>query len=286
MSGLAANPLHATARLAAELDRRAVPLSLLITPKRLLGAPEVTGWLRGRAADGDALLLHGFDRPASRPRPAWWPPVGVTGLPAHETGLQLVAARAALGQLDLAVTGFAPPGWLIAGGTLNVLRRNGFEVCVEMRGVHDLASGALLPGRLLGFGRGQRTEPWFCRAAVLGAARAARLDRLVQLTVSAADLDRPGVAGAVLDAVDIALHHDARPTTYPGLFRPTVPSQRTGSGSGHRRTIGAAHQPTGPQRVVNLPAEAHSAQAHPAEAHSAEAQSADSRSADSHSVDA
>jgi uncharacterized protein len=229
VSGLGVSPLDATARLASELDDRSVPMSLLITPKRLLAAPSVRDWLHDRTARGDALLLHGFDRPATLPRPTWWPTVA--GLPAHETGLQLVAARAALQRLDLTVDGFAPPGWLVTGGTLDLLRRNGFRVCVELRGVHDLTTGTLLPGRLYGFGRGQRTEPWWCRAAVLGASRAARLDRLVRLTVASADLARPGVVRAVLDAVDLALHHGAAPTTSPGLFRPSlVPRQRMGPG--------------------------------------------------------
>lgn len=231
VSGLARNAPHVPARLAAELDRRAVPLSLLITPKRLLAAPEVTDWLRVRSAGGDALLLRGLDQLAGRPRPARWP-AGMAVLPAHETRLQVVAARAALAQLGLAVDGFAPPGWLVPTGTLEVLRRNGFRVCAELRGVRDLRTDTLLPGRVLGPGsspwQGERTEPWWCRAAVLGAARAARLGRLVRIAVPAADLDRPGIVTAVLDAVDIALHHGAVPTTYPGLVgrAPLVPSPR------------------------------------------------------------
>lgn len=228
-------------RLAADLDRRAVPLSLVITPARLLAAPHVTRWVRTRATGGDALLLRGCDHLDGRLSPARWP-VGPAVLPAHETRLQLVAARAALAQLDLSVDGFAPRGWLVPPGTLDVLRSNGFRVCAELRGVRDLRTGELQRGRVLGPGptpwQGAHTEPWWCRATVLGAARAARLGRLVRVAVPASGLARPGIVAAVLDSVDIALHHGAEPTTYPGLFRrpvtptsmPSPPRQRT-SGS-------------------------------------------------------
>lgn len=234
VSGLAGSPLDVTARLAAELDRRSVPLSLVITPARLLNAPAVTDWVRTRATTGDALMLHGCDQLAGRRGPARWPgrSLGMPVLPAHETRLQLVAARAALNQLHLTADGFAPRGWLVPPGTLDVLRRNGFRVCAELRGVRDLHTGELLPGRVLGPGQapwqGPHTEPWWCRAIVLGAARAARLGRLVRVAVPASGLARPGIAMAILDAVDIALHHGATPTTYPGLINPSRPARQPG----------------------------------------------------------
>lgn len=198
-----------------------MPLSLVINPTRLLTAPETADWVRTRAATGDALLLRGCDHLAGRLSPARWP-VGTAVLPAHETRLQLIAARAALTQLELTVTGFAPRGWLVPPGTLEVLRRNDFRLCAEVRGVRNLRTGELLPGRVLGPGptpwQGQHTEPWWCRAAILGAARAARLGRLIRLAVPAAGLTSPAITTAILDAVDIALHHGAHPTTYPGLL--------------------------------------------------------------------
>jgi predicted deacetylase len=231
VSGLGSCPLDVPARLAAELDSRGVPLSLIVTPSRLATAPAMTEWIRTRVAGGDALLLRGFDQLAGHLNPARWP-VRTAVLPAHETRLQLIAARTALNQLDLTADGYAPRGWLVPPGTLDVLRRNGFRVCAELRGVRDLQSGELLPGRVLGPGpvpwQGEHTEPWWCRAVVLGAARAARLGRLVRVAVPAAGLVRPGITAAILDAVDIALHHDARPTTYADLIKsPAVPRPRS-----------------------------------------------------------
>jgi predicted deacetylase len=230
VSGLGGAPLDATGWLAAELDRRSVPLSLLVTPPRLAAAPHVADWVRTRVQRGDAPVLRGLERLAGRLRPDRWLP-GMAVLPAHETRLQLIAARTALAQLDLTVDAYAPPGWLVPPGTLDVLRRDGFRACAELRGVRDLGSGALVPGRVLGPGtapwQGERTEPWWCRAMVLGAARAARLGRLVRLAVPAYGLARPGIASAVIDAVDIALHHGAEPVTYPALAGPVLPVQRT-----------------------------------------------------------
>ncbi|HEX5118756.1 MAG TPA: DUF2334 domain-containing protein [Pseudonocardiaceae bacterium] len=233
VSGLTTAPPAASRSLAAQLDSRQVPLSLLVAPRQLAAAPAVAEWVRSRVALGDAPLLRGLERLAGRPRPDRWlaTAAGMAVLPAHETRLQLISARATLAQLDLTAEGYAPPGWLVPPGTLDVLRHNGFTVCAELRGARDLRTGELVAGRVLGPGpapwHGERAEPWWCRAMVLGAARAARLGRLVRLAVPAADLARPGIAGAVLDAVDIALHYGALPTTYPGLVAPLVPAQRS-----------------------------------------------------------
>ncbi|MBM4723083.1 hypothetical protein GS439_10690 [Rhodococcus hoagii] len=69
---------------------------------------------------------------------------------------------------------------------------------------------------VIGVGDGFRAEPWRCRAMVLGASRGARRGRLVRLAVSAKQLGRPGPRQAVLDAVDLALHHGATPASTGG----------------------------------------------------------------------
>ena len=71
----------------------------------------------------------------------------------------------------------------------------------------------------MGFGHGERTEPWWCYALVLGAGRQARRGGLIRIAADSADLTRTGPWQALLDAVDIALHHGAESTTYPDLLR-------------------------------------------------------------------
>ena len=65
--------------------------------------------------------------------------------------------------------------------------------------------------RVLGIGEGFLTEPWWCRTLVLSADRTARREGIVRVAVAARHLRRPGPRQAMLDAVDLALMHGARP---------------------------------------------------------------------------
>jgi predicted deacetylase len=226
LSGINAGTLDRGAGLSAELASRGVPLSLLLAP-RVAGADQpraVLDWVRERRAAGDALLQHGSDHRTdhtTEPRPV----VGrrraeFAALPAHEAGLRLIAAGAAMERIDLEPEGFVPPRWLASPGTLVALRRAGFALCADLVGVRDLRAGTVHRGRVWGFGFGERTEPWWCFALVMGAARAARRGGVVRLAIDTADLTRSGPRQALLDAVDIALHHGARAVTYPELVRP------------------------------------------------------------------
>lgn len=215
LSGLTPCTLDRAAALTTELDTRAVPLSLLLAP-RVAGAdqPEpVLDWVRDRVRTGTALLQHGFD-PAARRRGRR---AEFAALPAHEASLRLTAAATAMDRLGLDPRGFVPPRWVASPGTLTALRRQGFALCADLAGVRELRTGTVHRGRVHGLGAGHRTEPWWCFALVMGAARAARRGGLVRLAVDTADLARSGPRQALLDAVDIALHHGAEPTTYPDL---------------------------------------------------------------------
>ncbi|MPZ79918.1 MAG: DUF2334 domain-containing protein [Actinophytocola sp.] len=224
LSGINAWTLDRGADLSDELAARGVPLSLLFAP-RVAGAGQprpVLSWVRERRAAGDALLQHGYDHAAAprertiviRKRAEF------ATLPTHEAGLRLIAAGAAMERLGLETDGFVPPRWLASPGTLVALRRTGFSMCADLVGVRDLRTGAVHRGRVQGFGFGERTEPWWCFALVMGAARSARRGGMVRLAVDTADLARSGPRQALLDAVDIALHHGARAVTYPELVRP------------------------------------------------------------------
>lgn len=229
LSGIRSETLDACAELAAELDVRRVPVSLLVVPRNPGGAAAV-GWTRERRRRGDAVLMHGYDHTAD--------PLGVWGsrtvarlgrraefadLPAHEAGLRLHAANILLERIDLRTDVFAPPRWLASVGTLQALRRRGYRVCAEATAVRDLHSNQVHRGRTLGFGMlglapGERATPLWCRAMVLGAARTARRGGLVRIAVDATDLASSGRRAALLDAVDAALYHRAHPSTYSALI--------------------------------------------------------------------
>jgi predicted deacetylase len=221
LSGINARTLAQATGVAAELDSRGVPLSLLVAPRvdRQSADSPALRWVRSRAAGGDAVVLHGLDHdldPCRRPR-VIRRQAEFAALPAHEANLRLVAARALLEKLDLHTDAFAPPRWLASSGTLIALRRHGFRLCADVTAVRDLRNGVVIPGRVHGLARTERGEQWLCWALVLGVARAARRGGLVRIAVDAGDLHRPGPRQAVLDAVDIALHHGAEPVTYGGL---------------------------------------------------------------------
>ncbi|GDY32127.1 DUF2334 domain-containing protein [Gandjariella thermophila] len=234
LSGITAVTLHHGADLAAELDRRNVPLSLLVAPRpgRERPSAEVLSWVAERARGGDAVVMHGYDHDdnpcrlgALVPRPR----AEFAALPAHEAGLRLLAARRLLREFGLATGCFAAPRWRASRGTLAALRRHGFAVCADAEAVRSLRTGTELRARVHGFGGlagGEAAEPWWCRALVLGVARAARRGRPVRIAVDAADLARSGPRQAVLDAVDIALHHGIEPTTYAAFGPPAVRPER------------------------------------------------------------
>ena len=181
------------------------------------------------AAKADALRHLGLAASPGRPTGALRG-AEFAALPAHEAGLRLVAALAAIDQLGLRADTFVPPRWFASPGSLTALRRHGFEVCADAMAVRELRSGTVHRGRVHALGPGEFAEPWWCRALVLGAGRAARRGRMVRLAVDSADLERPGPRQAIIDAVDLALHHDIRPTTYAAFARPPrVPGPRVES---------------------------------------------------------
>ncbi|MCO1579686.1 DUF2334 domain-containing protein [Crossiella sp. SN42] len=229
LSGIGRANLADCAAFAAALDRRGVPLSLLLTPKPNSERPTrdspVLDWIRTRERAGDALVLHGFDHvaqpsghrlplPRLAPAASWaggriWRRAEFAELPAHEAGLRLLAATAVLDRLELRTKCFAPPSWLASAGTMVALRRRGFEVCADATGVHDLRTGASHRGRVHQVGRG---ELW-ARAALRGGRRGG----LVRIAVDAAELSRPQPARAVLGAISGVLRLGALGGTYADL---------------------------------------------------------------------
>lgn len=223
LSGIRSATLDDCAALIADLQVRGVPASLLVVPRHP-GGEATVGWLRERRERGDAVLMHGYDHTADPLGPWGSYTVARVGrraefaaLPAHEAGLRLHAANILLERRGLRSDAFVPPRWLASTGTLRALRHRGFRICAHATSVHVLSTNQVHRGRVLGFGLGpgERAEPWWCRALVLGAARVARRGGLVRIAVDGLDLARSGRRSALLDAVDIALYHRARPSTYP-----------------------------------------------------------------------
>ncbi|MCG8919675.1 DUF2334 domain-containing protein [Actinokineospora sp. PR83] len=222
LSGVDPRTLSSCADLAEALDTRGVPLTLLVAPR--LTTPDTLAWIRTRTSD--AVLMHGSDHAANpgvvrrgrRPEFA--------ALPAHEAGLRLTAAMAAMERAGLTADGFAGPRWLASPGTRTALRARGFRLCADALAVHDLRTGEAHRAKVQSLGhretpgRRESTETLRCFALVLAAARTTRRQATLRLAVSATDLTRPGPRQAVLDAVDVALGNNATPATYAALVAP------------------------------------------------------------------
>lgn len=209
------------AAFAEEMDRRRVPLSLLVAPRlkdkyRLVNDPATQDWVRGRRSRGDAVVLHGYDQAATKRRRAEF-----AALPEHEARLRLLAADRVMEQTGLRTRLFAAPRWLASQGAVAALPSAGFRLLAGMTAIHDLERETSVRSRVLGIGEGFRAEPWWCRALVLGAGRTARRGGLVRLAVTAKQLGTSGPRQALLDAVDLALYHGAQPEVY--RWQPRIP---------------------------------------------------------------
>lgn len=229
ISGIRRDTCGAAADFAEELDRRGVPLSLLVAPRlkdhyRLVNDRETRDWLCARRDRGDAIVLHGYDQAATKRRRAEFAALG-----AHEARLRLLAADRVLEDIGLRSRIFAAPRWIAAPAAVDVLPDVGFRVYAGLSGVTDLRSGATERGRVLGFGDGLGTgalgtgslagalgtgalatgataaEPWRCRALLMAVNRTARRGGRIRLSVAAHHLDRRSRRAALLDALDLAL---------------------------------------------------------------------------------
>jgi uncharacterized protein len=222
LSGLSdADALARGRAFVAALAARGVPVTHLFRPA---GAPaELVAWAHERLGAGDALALHGYDH-AERPlgsAPVLGRRAEFAGLPRHEAGLRLVAARRALGAAGLRTDVFVPPRWRASEGTVEALTEQGFRVLADEAGLHDLVTGEVERARVLGFratgwpGADRSTgEQWRLRLLVAEVARTARRGGLVRVAMRDKDLRRPARRDAALAAVDAALGFGARPLTY------------------------------------------------------------------------
>ncbi|MDH6285385.1 DUF2334 domain-containing protein [Rhodococcus sp. NM-2] len=221
VSGIKDETRDFAAAFAEEMDARGVPLSLLVAPRlkdkyRLVNDPVTQDWVRARRSRGDAVVLHGYDQAATKRRRAEF-----ASLPEHEARLRLLAADRVMEQTGLRTRLFAPPRWLASQGAVAALPSAGFRLLATMTAIHDLERETSVRSRVLGIGEGFRAEPWWCRALVLGSGRTARRGGVVRLAVTAKQLGTSGPRQAMLDAVDLALYHDARPQVY--RWEPRIP---------------------------------------------------------------
>ena len=215
VSGLRESSLDHAIDLVGELERRSVPVSLLVAPRRgrefeLARDQGTQEWLRHRRQQGDAIVLAGYDEAATKPRRPEFASIG----PA-EAAVRLAAADRLMADMGLRTRLFAPPRWNASPGCLKALPGAGFRVCASLSGVHDVVRGTTERGRALSIGEGFVADAMWCRALVAAASRTAAAGGLVRLNVSATTLTRTSPRSAFLDAVDrVTGEHGAQVARY------------------------------------------------------------------------
>jgi len=214
VSGICDRTLADVEEFCGQMDARSTPVSLLVAPRlkadyRLDDDPRTVEWLTARRAGGDAIVMHGYDDPATKKRRSEF-----AELRSHEANLRLKGADRVLEHLGLRTRLFAAPGWVVSPGVVTALPQNGFRLLADLHGVTDLVRSTTVRGRVLGIGEGFLTEPWWCRMVVLASERVARRGGLVRVAVAARQLCKPGPRQAILDAVDLSLMHGSTPTVY------------------------------------------------------------------------
>lgn len=215
VSGLRDSTLDRAVDLVGDLERRSVPVSLLVAPRRgktyeLTADRGTQEWLRHRRRQGDAIVLGGYDDAATKPRRPEF-----ASISAAEAAVRLAAADRMMADMGLRTRLFVPPRWNASPGCLDALPGSGFRVCADLTHIHDVVRGTSERARALSIGEGFISEAWWCRALVAAAGRTAAAGGMVRLNVSATQLNRRAPRSALLDAVDLVLdRYGARTARY------------------------------------------------------------------------
>lgn len=215
LSGIRDKHLDQCEELVAELDRRGVPVSLLVSPRRgekyrLVDDSATQAWIRSRSDAGDAIVLSGYDEAATKRRRAEFKTISRS-----EAFVRLTAAKRMMGDIGIDTAMFAPPRWVASPGAMEALPSVGFSMCADIAGIHDLGSGGFERGRVLSLGEGFVADSLWCRAMVAAAGRIAGVGGLVRINIAAKHLQRNNPRTALFEAVDsVVIAHGARPTRY------------------------------------------------------------------------
>lgn len=195
-----------------ELDRRDIPVSLLVAPhidKRwhLAKDKQTRSWLRAQLGER-ALLLNGFDQPVQGRRAEF------ATLGEHEARLRLKGATRQMESLGFDLRMFAPPRWQLSRGTLDVLPDFDFDIAVSNKGIHHLRTGGFTQCRNLSVGEGYGAAKWWRRNIITAAQRGAERGNTIRLSVSGRELDQKKVRRDFLNAADAAVGAGAQPDDY------------------------------------------------------------------------
>ncbi len=222
-----------TAEWLAALDARGVPCTLLLIPGPYGGGPRLAedrrlvACLHEAAERGHELSLHGFRHEGVPGGPPWRNAVNQVlargagefwSLTTEHAAELLRQGLAELNGAGMDVVGFTPPGWLASPGTRRALASLGFAYWTSHLAVHDLTGGPSRRMPALSHRPGGAGERTGARLMVAAARFFARTGTPFRIALHPADLARPGLREAALEAIDLALAAGGRPVTYRSLI--------------------------------------------------------------------
>lgn len=215
-----------------ELDARGIPAALLVIPGPYGGGPGLSddpglvAYLHAAAKAGHELSLHGFHHAGVPGGPAWRRAVNQVlargagefcSLNEPQARRLLLDGREVLAGAGIDVVGFTPPGWLASPGTRQALAALGFAYWTSHLAVHDLTGGPVRRMPALSHRPGGAGEQAGARLMTAAARTLARSRTPFRIALHPADLARPGLRAATLEAIDLTLAAGGRPMTYRGL---------------------------------------------------------------------
>jgi predicted deacetylase len=218
-----------------DLADRGLPATLLVIPGPYRGGPALTGapglvaFLHEAHGQGHELALHGFRHQAGPRGPRWQDATGrilargaeeFWSLTGDQARVLLRAGLEALTEVGIDVVGFTPPGWLASAGTRRALADARFHYWTSHLAVHDLRSGRPRRMPVLSHRPGGTGERSAARLMTVAARTLARSRTPFRIALHPADLSRPGLRTAALDAIDLALAAGGRAMTYQTLVTP------------------------------------------------------------------
>ncbi len=247
-------PATATAsrRWAELLDPLGIPLTFLVVPGPWQGmtfgdpgddGTDLAAWLRGRAARGDEIALHGWchraDVPGSLPRRLVGAAVarGAAEFWALDRRTARERTRAGLGVLrahGLSPEGTTPPGWLASAAAVVGFAEAGLSYATDHAGVVDLRTGRRWLAPALCHRPGPAGSPRTSLGEALGrqvlggAATLVRAGRSVRVGLHPNDLPRPGLAEAAVRTIGRCRDLGAEPLTYLDVIGRDLGTRRAG----------------------------------------------------------
>lgn len=216
----------------AALDRRGIPLSLLVIPGEWRGRSLCSdaGFVRfvaGRAAAGDEIVQHGWQHAAGVDGHGWRSiaqravcrGAGEFAAVSEQSALlRLRAGRSVMRHVGLEATGFTAPGWMHSPGTMKALAALGFRYTTTHFGVVDLSRGTSIGGLALSNRPGSAAAGIASQLMLRTSRVISRTGGLVRIALHPDDLDHPGLADSTLAAIDRCLATGARAVTYGDLL--------------------------------------------------------------------